>query len=398
MISARGNNSRVNAPNLTKITCTPYFVQSTSLTDACKKAHHPLNGQSAQRRRSMSDIYTVQAPDPNIKHADKMDRLFKTNSYKYDDPFGNEHTYLFYHEGVDIHPDNLTPNIETCQESLTMTSTHDEHHSDTQNNTSTKNTHNNKFILSMQDLVILHANNIFPQSSKDDFKAYKHLHGSDMQICSIPKSPKHEAQDMELSDIHEEEFKIFALEYNTTNTEPENELDHYMNTLQRSNENYDRGINDIFLNNLDPTFYAMKMQMQMQNPNVLIHAQMKRQVDANTFIEAQRPEIEGLMDINTFEFIPKTNLPDKTRYVDLIWTHRRKCRPYGSLKKYKAQLGVNGSRQIQGIDYTESFVPVVQWITIRMVNTLAAIHNLKGKQIDFTQAFPQAKLKEDIYL
>jgi hypothetical protein len=59
---------------------------------------------------------------------------------------------------------------------------------------------------------------------------------------------------------------------------------------------------------------------------------------------------------------------------------------------------VNGSRQIQGIGYTESFAPVVQWITIRMVNTLAAMHNLKGKQIDFTQAFPQAKLKEDIYL
>jgi hypothetical protein len=33
-----------------------------------------------------------------------------------------------------------------------------------------------------------------------------------------------------------------------------------------------------------------------------------------------------------------------------------------------------------------------------MVNTLAAMHNLKGKHIDFTQAFPQAKIKEDIYL
>jgi hypothetical protein len=33
-----------------------------------------------------------------------------------------------------------------------------------------------------------------------------------------------------------------------------------------------------------------------------------------------------------------------------------------------------------------------------MVNTLAAMHNLKGKQMDSTQAFPQAKLKEDIYL
>jgi hypothetical protein len=33
-----------------------------------------------------------------------------------------------------------------------------------------------------------------------------------------------------------------------------------------------------------------------------------------------------------------------------------------------------------------------------MVNTPAAMRNLKGKQIDFTQDFPQAKLKEDIYL
>jgi hypothetical protein len=33
-----------------------------------------------------------------------------------------------------------------------------------------------------------------------------------------------------------------------------------------------------------------------------------------------------------------------------------------------------------------------------MVNTLAAMHNLNGKQIDLTQVFPQSKLKEDIYL
>jgi hypothetical protein len=41
---------------------------------------------------------------------------------------------------------------------------------------------------------------------------------------------------------------------------------------------------------------------------------------------------------------------------------------------------------------------MVQWSTIHMVNTLDAIHNLKGKHIYFTQAFPQEKLKEDIYL
>jgi hypothetical protein len=128
------------------------------------------------------------------------------------------------------------------------------------------------------------------------------------------------------------------------------------------------------------------------------HAQMKRQVDAKKIVEAQRPEIGGLMDIHTFESTPKIDIPPRTRYLDLIWMYRRKRRPDGSLKKYKARLCVNGSRQIQGIDYTESFVPVVQWSTIRMVNTLSTMHNLKGKQIDFAQAFSQAKLKEDIYL
>jgi hypothetical protein len=106
-----------------------------------------------------------------------------------------------------------------------------------------------------------------------------------MQIHSIPKSPNQKAQKMELSDLHHEELKIFALEYNTYNNEPINELDHYVNTLQRHNEDFDPEINDMFLNNLDPTFYAM----QMQNPDVLIHAQMNGQVDANKFIEAQRP-------------------------------------------------------------------------------------------------------------
>jgi hypothetical protein len=186
---------------------------------------------------------------------------------------------------------------------------------------------------------------------------------------------------MELSDLHHEEFKILALEYNTSSTEPTNKLDHYVNTLQRHNEDFDQVINYMFLNNLYPTFYAI----QMQNPDVITHAQMNRQVDANKFIEAQRPENDGLMDMQTFEFIPKINIPPRTRYLDFILcTYRCKRLPDGSLKKYKVRPCLNGSRQIQGIDYTESFEPVFQWSTIRMVNTLDAMHNLKGKQIDFT--------------
>jgi hypothetical protein len=112
---------------------------------------------------------TVQAPDTNIKQVDIMDRLFKTNIYTYDDPFGNGHTYILSHRGEDIHPENLTPTIETCQASFTMTPC-----SDTQQNNSTENNPNNQSILSMQDLMILHANNIYPQSRKYYVKSYKH--------------------------------------------------------------------------------------------------------------------------------------------------------------------------------------------------------------------------------
>jgi hypothetical protein len=38
-----------------------------------------------------------------------------------------------------------------------------------------------------------------------------------MQIHSIPKTPKQKAHDMGLYDLHEEEFKFFAMEYNITN-------------------------------------------------------------------------------------------------------------------------------------------------------------------------------------
>jgi hypothetical protein len=132
---------------------------------------------------------TVLAPDSNVKQSDTMDRLFQTNRYLYDDPFGNEHTYIFTSGGAYIHPDNLTPTIETCQTSFTTTSP-----SETQQNISADNTTQNKSILSMQDILILQANHIYPQSHKDDFKAYTYLYGIDMQIHSIPKSPQQKAQ------------------------------------------------------------------------------------------------------------------------------------------------------------------------------------------------------------
>jgi hypothetical protein len=98
----------------------------------------------------------------HIKISNTMDHLFKTNNYKYDDPFSNEHTYLFSYGGVETHLDNLLPDINTFQESKTTASTSDETDSITSDTSSDDNTTNNRSKINMNDLKIIHANNIFP--------------------------------------------------------------------------------------------------------------------------------------------------------------------------------------------------------------------------------------------
>jgi hypothetical protein len=141
-------------------------------------------------------------------------------------------------------------------------------------------------ILSKTDNHLLHARNVFKQKRKNDLKVYKHLHSIDMQIHTIPKLPNQKIHNMGLSDLHEEGFKLFTMEYNSDlDTPPSSELEYYINKLQHHNEDYDPGINDMFLNNLDPTLYTM----QMQNPVLLTRAHMKIQGDTDNLVESQAP-------------------------------------------------------------------------------------------------------------
>ena len=68
------------------------------------------------------------------------------------------------------------------------------------------------------------------------------------------------------------------------------------------------------------------------------------------------------------------------------------------LWKYKAHLCIDGSQQLKGEDYTESYATVIQWSTVCLVMILASMMNLESRQIDFDQAFTQADLKDDIYM
>jgi hypothetical protein len=77
---------------------------------------------------------------------------------------------------------------------------------------------------------------------------------------------------------------------------------------------------------------------------------------------------------------------------------RRKRFPDGKLRKHKARYCVRGDKQVAGIDYFETYAPVTSWSTVRLMFTLTVVAKLHSVQVDYTNAFVQATLKEKVYI
>ena len=51
-----------------------------------------------------------------------------------------------------------------------------------------------------------------------------------------------------------------------------------------------------------------------------------------------------------------------------------------------------------GVNYWETYAPVVNWISIRFLLILSEIAGLESQAIDFVLAFPQANLDVPVYM
>jgi hypothetical protein len=74
--------------------------------------------------------------------------------------------------------------------------------------------------------------------------------------------------------------------------------------------------------------------------------------------------------------------------------------PDGTVKKFKARFCARGAHQKEGINFFETWKPVVQWSTIRIVMVLAATLGLHSVQCDITAAFIHGQVPpdEEIYV
>jgi hypothetical protein len=79
------------------------------------------------------------------------------------------------------------------------------------------------------------------------------------------------------------------------------------------------------------------------------------------------------------------------------WLYRHKLNADGSLARYKACWVVRGFSQQHGLDYDETFSPVVKLATIHTVLSLAISGDWPIHQLDVKNAFLHGFLNEIVY-
>nr|GEV11695.1 hypothetical protein [Tanacetum cinerariifolium] len=95
------------------------------------------------------------------------------------------------------------------------------------------------------------------------------------------------------------------------------------------------------------------------------------------------------------ELVPR---PDKVMVITLKWIYKVKLDELCGILKNKARLVARGYRQEEGINYEDSFAPVVRLEAIRIFLAYAAHKNMIVYQLDVKTAFLNGNLREEVYV
>ncbi|XP_074266398.1 putative mitochondrial protein AtMg00820 [Silene latifolia] len=104
-----------------------------------------------------------------------------------------------------------------------------------------------------------------------------------------------------------------------------------------------------------------------------------------------KKEIEALQANDTWVL---TYLPIGKKVISSKWAYKVKLNADGSLKRHKARLVIEVVGQKAGIDYQETFSPVVKMTTIRAMICVAVHRHWDIFQMDVNNVFLHGDIEE----
>ncbi|MCO5594326.1 hypothetical protein L7F22_048356 [Adiantum nelumboides] len=117
--------------------------------------------------------------------------------------------------------------------------------------------------------------------------------------------------------------------------------------------------------------------------------------EASSWRQAMDSEYQSLMANGTWQLVPA---PPNRKLVTCKWLLRKKFHADGSVSRYKARLVARGFTQIPGMDYSETFSPVLRITSFRVLIAIAALFGFLLHQMDVRTAFLNGDLQEEIYM
>lgn len=117
--------------------------------------------------------------------------------------------------------------------------------------------------------------------------------------------------------------------------------------------------------------------------------------DSKKWIAAAVDEINSLKKLGTFTLV---DLPPGRKAIGCKWIFKLKTDVNGVVTRYKARLVAQGFNQREGVDYNETFAPVVKFNSVRILLSIAATLDLDIQQMDVKTAFLYGELVEEIYM
>lgn len=106
-------------------------------------------------------------------------------------------------------------------------------------------------------------------------------------------------------------------------------------------------------------------------------------------------EYDSLLANHTWDLEP---LPAGRKTIKCKWVFKLKLGTDGEVQRYKARLCAKGFTQREGIDYTETYSPVVKFDSLRCILSIAAANDLDITQFDVCTAFLNGEIEEVIYM